>query len=95
MGVTRMGEMQTHPDRVEEMAEFLRSIIPLITGSEGCISCRLLHNQDDPTRFVMIEEWESAEFHQASVKHIPPEKLAAIRPLLAASPSGAYYAPVG
>ncbi len=65
-----------------------------ITGSEGSISCQLLHNQDDPTKFAMIEVWESVDVHRASVKNIPPEMLAAIRPLLGTAPGGGYYAEV-
>lgn len=94
MAVVRLGEMQTGAEQVQEMRDFLRSIVPLITGSAGCLSCQLLHSQDDPTKFVIIEVWEDVAAHQASVKNIPPEKLAAIRPLLAAPPTGSYYAPV-
>lgn len=94
MAVLRLGEMQTGADQVEEMRDFLRSIVPLITGSAGCLSCQLLHSQDDPTKFVIIEVWEDRAAHQASVRNIPPEKLAAIRPLLAAPPTGSYYSPV-
>ncbi len=50
----------------------------------------LYQSQDDPTKFTMIEIWDSIESHQASVKNIPPEMLAEIRPLLAAAPSGRY-----
>jgi hypothetical protein len=39
----------------------------------------------------MLEVWDSVESHQASVKNIPPEMLAEIRPLLASEPSGSYY----
>lgn len=95
MSVIRLGEMRTGTEQVAEMEEFLLSIVPLITGSDGCISCRLFHSQEDPTRFVMIEEWEDVAAHQASVQNIPPEKLAAIRPLLAAPPTGEYFTPVG
>jgi hypothetical protein len=42
----------------------------------------------------MIEVWDSIESHQASVKNIPPEMLAEIRPLLASAPSGSYYIPI-
>lgn len=94
MGVIRLGEMRTGEEQVEEMEAFLLSIVPLITGSDGCISCQLLHSQEDPTLFVMIEVWEDVAAHQASVQNIPPEKLAAIRPLLAAPPSGGYFTEV-
>lgn len=94
MRVIRMGEMQAAEGKSDELRAFLLSIVPLITGSEGCVSCQLLHNQDDPAKFAMIEVWETVEFHRASVKNIPPAMLAAIRPLLGAAPSGSYYTEV-
>jgi hypothetical protein len=39
----------------------------------------------------MIEIWDSIESHQASVKNIPPGKLAEVQPLLGAAPGGSYY----
>lgn len=94
MSIVRMGEMQAAAGKSAELRAFLLSIVPIITGSGGCVSCQLLHNQDAPAKFVMIEVWDSAESHRVSVKNIPPEKLAAIRPLLGAAPSGGYYTEV-
>ncbi|RLT39828.1 MAG: antibiotic biosynthesis monooxygenase [Chloroflexi bacterium] len=94
MSVIRMGEMQAAEGKADELQTFLLSIVPLISGSDGSVSCQLLRNQDDPTKFVMIEVWESVEAHRASVKNIPPTLLAAIRPLLGAAPSGSYYTEV-
>lgn len=91
MTIIRMGEMQAAAGKADELRDFLLSIVPIITNSDGAISCQLLHNQDDPTKFAMIEVWESVDAHRASVKNIPPEMLAAIRPLLGAAPSGGYY----
>ena len=65
--------------------------MPIIKSLEGCESVQLYQSQDDPTRFTMIEVWDSVESHQLSVKNIPAEKLGEIRPLLAAAPSGSYY----
>jgi hypothetical protein len=42
----------------------------------------------------MVEVWESAEAHQASVKNIPPEKLSEIRPLLGSAPEGGYFSKI-
>ena len=91
MSVTRIGEVQAKEELIEALREFLISIIPMIQSSEGCESCQLLQSQDDATRFVIVEVWDSAESHQASVKNIPPDKLGEIRPLLASPPSGQYY----
>ncbi len=91
MSVARIGETQAKPETTEALRDFLISIMPGIKSSQGCESVTLYHSQDDPTRFTMIEVWDSIESHQASVKEIPPEMLAEIRPLLASAPSGGYY----
>jgi heme oxygenase (mycobilin-producing) len=91
VSITRIGESQAREGKVEELREFLISILPIIRSSEGCESVEMYQNRDDASKFVIIEKWESVELHQASVKDIPPEKLAEIRPLLASAPSGGYY----
>jgi heme oxygenase (mycobilin-producing) len=91
MSVTRIGETRAKPETIESLRGFLVSIMPLIKSSQGCKDVMLYQSQDDPTRFTMIEVWDSIESHQASVKNIPPEKLAEIRPLLASTPAGGYY----
>ena len=91
MSVNRIGETQAKPETTEALRDFLISIMPGIKSSQGCQSVQLYQNQDDPTKFTMIEIWDSVESHQASVRNIPPEMLAEIRPLLASAPSGGYY----
>jgi len=91
MSVSRLGEVQAREGLVDELKEFLLSIMPGIKSSEGCDSVQLYQSHEDPSRFMMIEVWDSVESHQASVKNIPPEKLGEIQPLLASPPSGSYY----
>ena len=91
MAIARIGETQARPETIEALRDFLISIMPGIKSSLGCESVTLHQSQHDPTKFIMIEIWDSIESHQASVKNIPPEMLAEIKPLLAASPSGGYY----
>jgi quinol monooxygenase YgiN len=91
MSVARIGEVQSREGLTSELKEFLISIMPGIKSSEGCESVHLYQSQDDPSKFVMIEVWDSVESHQASVKNIPAEKLGEIRPMLASSPSGSYF----
>jgi quinol monooxygenase YgiN len=91
MSVVRIGETQAKPETTEALRDFLISIIPMIKSADGCESVELYQGQDDPSKFIVIEVWDSVESHQASVKNIPPEKLTKIRPLLATSPSGSYY----
>lgn len=91
MSIYRIGETQAKPEAVEELREFLLSIMPGIKSSPGCESVQLYQSPDDATKFLMIEVWDSKESHQASVKEIPPEMIAKIRPLLAFAPSGGYF----
>jgi len=91
MTIARIVETQAKPETAAALRDFLISIMPGIKSSPGCEAVTLYQSQDDPTKFTMIEIWESIESHQASVKNIPPEKLTEIRPLLASAPSGGYY----
>ena len=91
MSISRIGETQAKPEMVAELREFLLSILPIIQSSQGCESVQLYQNHDDPSKFLMIEVWDSLESHRASVKNIPSELLAQIQPLLASSPSGSYF----
>ncbi len=91
MSIARISEFQAKPGLTEQMREFLVSILPIIKSSQGCESVQLYQKQEDPTRFTLIEIWNSIESHQASVKNIPPGKLAEVQPLLGSAPSGSYY----
>jgi quinol monooxygenase YgiN len=91
MSIARIGEVQAKEGLTKELQDFLISIMPGIKESEGCESVQLYQNEDEPSKFMMIEVWDSVESHQASVKNIAPEKLGEIRPLLATSPSGSYF----
>jgi len=94
MSITRIGEMQAKPETTKALGDFLLSIIPTIKSSPGCESVALYQSHDDPTKFIVIEVWDSIESHQAFIRNIPPEMLVEIRPLLASSPSGSYYSRV-
>jgi quinol monooxygenase YgiN len=77
--------------QAQRLRDCLGSIIPMIRSSRGCESVTLYQSRDDPTKFTMLKVWDSIESHQASVKSIPLEQPAEIRPLLATAPSGSYY----
>ena len=91
MSIYRIGSFQAKSELLQDMKDFLLSIMPLIKSAQGCEVVQLFQNQDDPTSFTMIEVWDNIESHRASVKKIPPEKLSEIRPLLATPPGGSYY----
>ena len=91
MSIARIGEVQAKPESIEDLREFLFSIMPIIKSSRGCESVQLYQLQDDLAEFRMIEVQDGVASHEASVKNLPAEKRAEIKPLLASSPSGRYY----
>jgi len=94
MAITRINEFQAAADKGEALRDFLVSVIGLILDAPGCHSCQLLHHHEEPTRFAIIEVWDSIESHKASVSRIPPSLLQQARTLLAEPARGAYYDPV-
>ena len=91
MTIIRFGEFSAQPETSDALRDFLLSIMSIIKSADGCESVSLYQSKDNPTRFTIIEVWDSIESHQASAMDIPPEKLATIKPLLASAPSGEYY----
>lgn len=91
MPITRLNDFHALPDKGADLRAFLQSIITLIEDAPGCISVTLLADTDDPTRFAIVEEWQSVDAHQASVTRIPSDKLVEVRTLIAEPPTGAYY----
>jgi quinol monooxygenase YgiN len=47
------------PDKVEQVKSVLLGLIEPTCKEKGCRVYELLHNQDDPTDFTFVEEWES------------------------------------
>ena len=93
MSITRINEFQAQEGKSEALRDLIASFVPLIESSDGCQSCQLLQSQEDPTRIVVIEVWDSTEAHQASMKNIPPGALQEAMKLLAGPPKGGYYHP--
>jgi len=57
MAIGRIGKFQARPEQCENLREFLISLLPLIKSSRGCESVQLYQQQEDPTRFTMLEVW--------------------------------------
>ena len=94
MSVTRINKFEANEGMAAPLRQFLISIVPLIRQARGCTSCQLLGSQEHLNEFLVVEVWESVLAHQASMKTIPPEKLAEVMSLLTRPPNGSYYEPV-
>jgi quinol monooxygenase YgiN len=95
MSIIRFGEIQAHEGQAGALLEHLMAhFVPGIESSPGWIAYQILQRQDNPSRIIIIEVWESLEAHQASAQSIPPEVVAKVRELVAGSLSGGYYLPI-
>lgn len=91
MTITRINEFQAAESKAEELFEFLKSLIPYILSSTGCLSCEVLRNDENRNSFIVIERWDSVEAHQKSIENFPKAEMQAAMPLFGAPPKGAYY----
>ena len=91
MNVTRISEFKAVDEKHEELYDFLQSLKPYISSSEGCISYEVLRHDDDQTAFIAIEKWDSKESHINSVNNFPKDQMQAAMSLFGAPPKGNYY----
>ncbi len=91
MNITRVNQFQSAQKKEEELFKFLKSLIPYITSSEGCISCEILRSNESKDQFLVIEKWQSIEAHKKSIELFPKEEMQAAINLFGAAPNGSYY----
>jgi quinol monooxygenase YgiN len=91
MPIAYIGQSQSKPDAVEDFRDLLLNVVaPALKSAEGCHSYQVFQSQQDPTKFIGVEIWDSIEHHRASVKQITPEEIAKYRTLVVGG-EGGYY----
>jgi len=91
MSITRVNEFKAAENKSEELYEFLKSLVPYISSSEGCTSCEVLRSNDEQSKFIVIEKWGSIELHKTSVENFPKDEMQAAMSLFGAPPNGGYF----
>lgn len=91
MSVTRVNNFTAADTKTDQAHEFLKSLLPHITASEGCLSAEVLRNQEEHHKFVVIERWQTQDDHRAALAGFPKETMEASMALFAEPPQGAYY----
>ncbi len=91
MGITHISEFQAAEGKTDDLFDFLKSLVPYISSSEGCTSVEILRNKEVTDCFVSIEKWESVELHKKSINNFPKEQMQAAMSLFAVPPIGNYY----
>lgn len=61
--VIEIAEFTAVPGKADEFLAGLKRGMEVVRGAEGCRSVKLLHQIEDPHRFVALIEWESLEHH--------------------------------
>lgn len=82
-----VAHLTSKPETIDETRAALEALIEPTRSEPGCIYYELMQNNDDPTDFTFVEEWESDEAldaHLASM-HLQAFKARAAE-LLAAEP---------
>lgn len=91
MSITRINEFEATENKADELYEFLKSLLPYILSSEGCISCEVLRNNEKQSNFVVIEKWESIDSHKKSIEKFPKDEMQAAMNLFGTPPEGRYF----
>ena len=71
-----VARIKAKPNKVGQVREALLELIEPTRREVGCIVYELLQNQDDPTDFTFVEEWES---RAALDRHAVSEHIKATR----------------
>jgi quinol monooxygenase YgiN len=87
-----VARVKARPGRVNELLSVLNSMVEPTRKEPGCISYELLQNNEDPTDFTLIEEWQSDTALQShfATKHFK-EALTKMPNLIAAEPDIRQY----
>src|SRR4051794_22897974 len=58
-------EFQTTVDQVDAVKDFFRTVLPDTRGYEGFESLTMHQNDDDPTSFLVWEQWASRPHYES------------------------------
>jgi quinol monooxygenase YgiN len=53
---------------VETLRTWLRDILPVTRGYEGCLTLNVAQDQDDPNHIVVVEQWASRKHHERFIE---------------------------
>jgi len=54
-----IARVKARADKVDELLLLLSSLVEPTRKEAGCLSYNLLQNNEDPTDFTLVEEWEN------------------------------------
>jgi quinol monooxygenase YgiN len=63
MPITVIADLALVPQQAAAVVAKLQEILPETRAFDGCQGVRLLIDEDEPGRIVLVEEWDSREDH--------------------------------
>ena len=70
MEIIRIVRMSFESDRVADFLAMFAERYPLIKHFEGCISLRLMQDEQHPNVYYTISEWKSAQQLEALTRYV-------------------------
>ena len=95
MTIARVSELMAQKGREDELRDFIDVVVrPTVERSPGAVACLVFRNQQNPAKFLIIEEWASPEAQRAAQLATPPDQLRHLRILLAGGEAATFYDPL-
>jgi quinol monooxygenase YgiN len=87
-----VAQVKSLPDKVDEMISVLKVLTEKTRQEVGCIRYDVVQNKEDPTDFIMVEEWENqtvlnAHFEAAHFKEAVEQQ----KSLVSVEPTVGFY----
>ena len=61
MAIRVVAHLTSKPETIDETRATLEGFVEPTRAETGCVYYELMQNNDDPTDFTFVEEWESDE----------------------------------
>ncbi len=61
MPISLIAHVVVIPEKLEAVKSILTEVVEPSRKEPGCIYYQLMQNQEKPTEFTIVEEWESSE----------------------------------
>lgn len=91
--VLEVGDIAVTPGSEAAFAEAYRSVREVVATTPGCRSVRMTQGIENPSRFVLLVEWDSVEAHEQNFRATDrfTRWRAAIGPYFAAAPQVEHF----
>lgn len=87
--------MMARPGEETALSDILVELSALVGKLEGSGGIDILHDRNNPQRFLFLEKWTDEAAHKAAGSHLPKELMGRLMATLDGPPDGAYYDYVG